>query len=310
MEKLYYYIERNIKYFSNIFWLISAFSWLLFFITSFYSIINIYDENSGILFTIVKYPLYKWEAQNIIYTGGSIYPLQMHPIFFYIIIIIISIIALFSFSIYLIIIIYKRNISTEDNMLPNIHKYDFIPLLFISFLFLIGESYKYNVSKWERRNIFGLFFDIIGLATTLFIYYNCKINIIPNIEYIYIIKKGAYSSIIFLEWYYFCYIFTNLFNLYMPDEYYFSIIKILGIILPLVFGIGSIIFSLTFRDIIFAFLSLLINLGCATYFFSIDKLYRRQYNETIDGIINIIFSILLFLEIIFLYKKYKKEILK
>ena len=234
----------------------------------------------------------------------------MHPIFFYIIIIIISFLALFSFSLSLIIILYKEKISIFDEIFPSIHKFNFVPLLSISILFILGESYEYNVSRWERRNIIGLFFNIIGIISLLFIYCNTKLTIISGIKFIYIIKKGAYSSIITLEWYYLCYIFTNIFILYLPDEYYFSIIKILGIILSLAFGMGSIIFSFFFKDIMVAFLSLIINIGCIIYYFSISTIYRKQYNEIIDGVIFIIISILLILEIIFLFIKYRKDLLK
>jgi hypothetical protein len=309
MENLYYSLDNKTKNFSNCLWLLSIISWLLLIFTSFYSFINIFQENSGIVFTIVKYPLFKWISKGISYTGGTIYPLHMHPIFFYIIIIIISFFAIFSFPIYLIVILYKRKISIYDNFFQSIHKFNFIPLLCISILFIIGESYMYNVSRWERRNILGFFFNIIGLISIIFVYYNTKLTTISSIKYIYIIKKGVYSCIIALEWYYFCYIITNIFVLYLSDEYYFSLIKTFGILLPLLFGSGAIIFSFIFKDIMIAFLSLIVNIGCITYFFSISKIYRKQYNEVMDGVINIIMSILLITEIIYIFTKYRKDIL-
>ena len=306
MEKLYIYLDKKTKYFSNIFWLISLFSYLLFLMTSFFSILCFYP-NGGTLLTIIKYNLYTWTSKNITYTGGTIYPLQMHPIFFYIIIIIVSLTAFFSFIFYSVLVIYKKSSSIYDDILPNIHKYNIIPFLCISSLFLIGETYKYSVSRWERRNILGLFFNIIGITSVLFIYCNYKINLNSNMRYIFFIIKGTYSCILSLEWYYLCYIFTNLFILYLPDESFFSIIKILGVILPLIYGIGSFIFSFIFKDIIICLLSSLVNIGCTFYFFKIDKIYRKQYNEFIDGIIYIIFSILLLLETIILYLKYKND---
>jgi len=309
MEKLYIYLEKKTKYFSNILWLISLFSYLFFLMTSFYSIVCFFPDG-GTLFTIIKYQLYTWISKNITYTGGTIYPLQMHPNFFYIIIIIVSLTAFFSFMFYSILVIYKKNSSIYDEMLPSIHKYNIIPFICISSLFLLGENYKYNVSRWERRNILGLFFNIIGIISILFVYLNYKINFNSNMRYIYFIIKGTYSCILSLEWYYLCYIFTNLSILFLPDKYFFSIIKILGVILPLLYGIGSFIFSFIFKDIMVCLLSSLVNMGCSFYFFKIDKIYRKQYNEFIDGIIYIIFSILLFLETIILcliYKKYLKR---
>ena len=249
--------------------------------TSFYSIIC-FDPNGGTLFTIIKYHLYTWTSKNITYISGTIYPLQMHPTFFYIIIIIVSFIAFFSFIFYSIFVTYKKNSSIYDEILPNIHKYNFIPFICIFSLFLIGEIYQYSVSRWERRNILGFFFDIIGIASTLFIYFNYKLNSILNMKYIYFLIKSTYSCILSLEWYYFCYIISNLSILYLAEEYYFSIIKVLGVILPLIYGIGSSIFSFIFKDVMACLLSSLVNIGCSIYFFKIDKIYRKQYNEFID----------------------------
>jgi hypothetical protein len=275
--------------------------------TSFYSILCFYPSG-GTLFTIIKYHLYTWTSKNITYTVGIIYPLQMHPTFFYIIIIIVSVISFFSYMFYSILVIYKKNSSIYDEMLPSIHKYNIIPFICISSLFLLGESYKYPVSRWERRNILGLFFNIIGIISILFVYCNYKINFASDMRYIYFIIKGTYSCILSLEWYYLCYIFTNLFILYLPDDNFFSIIKVLGVILPLIYGIGSFIFSFIFKDIMVCFLSSLVNIGCSFYFFKIDKIYRKQYNEFIDGILYIVFSLLLLLETIILYLKYKNNL--
>ena len=122
----------------------------------------------------------------------------MHPIFFYIIIIIISIFALFSFFLSLILILYKKKISIYDAIFPSIHKFNFVPLFSISILFILGESYEYNVSRWERRNIIGLFCNIIGIISLLFIYFNTKITIISGIKFIYSFSYNFYIGNCFL----------------------------------------------------------------------------------------------------------------
>lgn len=313
MDILYYSFERKTKTYNNLFWILSIISWLCLIVTSFYSIMDIYNKINPILFTIVIYPLYSWRAKDITYNSGIIYPLQMHPFFYYFIAIILSFLSFLSFIMYCILIILifnRRIIKTNDIKLLNINKYNFIPLFSLSILFLLGECYKYNASRWERRNILGLFFNLISLPTIVIIYCNFKLSINTNINLAYLIKKLGYSCIIAIEWYYLCYITTNIFILYLGEDYFFSIIKYLGFLLPLKFGIGAMIFSFYFKDIIIAFLSSIINLGCSLYFFSIHKIYRNKYNGNLEGIIYVVLSILFFLEVLFLFVNYKKEILK
>ena len=298
-------MEQKAKNYSYIFWILSLLSWLLLTLISFYSFYNIHSDKAGILFTIVKYPLFTWYSNSKQYTGGTIYPLQLHPYSFYIIILFISSMGVFSFFIYFSLFIDRRKISIDNNILPSITKYNFIPLLLISALFSIGEIYTFNASRWERRNFIGLFFAIIGLVSLIFIYYNYHLHPCDDIKFIYIFQKITYSCIICLEWYYLCYVITNIFVLYFPDDYYYTLIKIFGVILPIVFGLGVIIFSFLFKDLISPILSILMFFGCIIYFFKIDRIYRSQYNEILDGSIYIIMSILLLvLEIFIIYNSY------
>ena len=306
MENLYYNLEKKTKKFSKLFWILSIISWFVYTIISSISIINIYSERAGILFTIVKYPIFIWYSQSLPYRGGTIYPLQMHPIFFYIIASINSLIALISFCILLYTMKKNNKISIINEILSDINEFIFFPLLCISILYLIGLCHKFNDSRWERRNILGIIFDIIGLLTIIFIYHKTEFDPNSKKKYIYIIiKKVAYSCIICLEWFYFCYIITNFFILYLSIDYYFSIIKILGIILPIIFGLGSIIFAFIYKDITISLLSCLINIGCAMHFFCIDIIYRKQFNKYVDGIIYITMSVLLIIET-FIISKYSE----
>ena len=312
MEKFNYNFEKT-KNYSNLFWIISILSWLCFIGASIYSFFDNRYATSQILFTIIIYPLFKWTSKGIIYTGGTIYPLQMHLNYFNLLIFIISLLSFLSLFIYsfLVFCILKRKyIKINDISLLNNNKYIFIPLFSATILFLIGEWYHYNASRWKIRNILGLFFNIISFLTIIIIYYNFNLTINSNIKLLYLIKKLGYSCIIGIEWYYLCYIITNIFIIYSKENYFFYIIKILGFLLPIKFGIGAIFFSFYFKDLIIAFLSFLINIGCAHYFFSIDKIYRNKYNGNLDGIIYILISIILFLEIVFLCVKYNKELFK
>ena len=99
-----------------------------------------------------------------------------------------------------------------------------------------------------------------------------------------------------------CYIITNICLLYLSDDYYFTIIKVLGIILPIIFGLGVMIFAFLFKDLMAPLFSIFIFIGCILYFFKIDKIYRKQYNGVSFGVTYIIMIIpLIALEIFISY---------
>ena len=56
----------------------------------------------------------------------------------------------------------NNKISIDNEIFSDINKCNFIPLLIILSLYLIGLCHKFNDSRWERRNILGIIFDIFG----------------------------------------------------------------------------------------------------------------------------------------------------
>ena len=74
---------------------------------------------------------------------------------------------------------------------------------------------------------------IISLASLIFIY--VKTNLYGD-WMSEIIKKGAYSSLIDFEWYYFCY---DIINLRINDEgYHVTTINACGIVFAVIIGVG------------------------------------------------------------------------
>ena len=182
-------------------------------------------------------------------------------------------------------------------------KYHFIPLFAASILFIIGESMKDHRDD-EPENIWGLIFVIIGLLSLIFIY--MKTNLPP--EWLpATIKKGTYSCLITLEWYYFCYDICNL-KINHDSQKNKQIAGYSGFF-SVIIGIGGLFFAIFFKDIVVAALYFLIYLGCSIFYFSIDSEIREYYNKYFDGIIDIIMIILFLLEICFIFIKYKSECL-
>ena len=98
----------------------------------------------------------------------------------------------------------KKDSAFFNEMFGTFGKFHFIPILCGAILFLIAETLKHGKDRNDRgRNIAGMIIVIIGLCSMIFIY--IKTNL-PGDWMTATIKKGAYSFLIALEWYYFCYL--------------------------------------------------------------------------------------------------------
>ena len=192
-------------------------------------------------------------------------------------------------------------------MLSSWSKFHFIPLLFISALFILGsnigsydgiDGYKYI----KMLLIFDIIFTIIALISLIIIYIKTTLNCDWYI--VMAIKKGAYSTFIVLLWYNFFYTIICLRtvdcitdNLKDTDSDYtnnlISLYKVTGILFPILFALGVFIFSLLFKDLMALFVNFLIFIGMVISFFNADdfiKVLRKEnLNGEADGIIDIIF---------------------
>ena len=131
------------------------------------------------------------------------------------------------------------------------------------------------------------------------------------------IKKGAYSTLIALEWYYFCYIICTLALIdhenrgdkQLDDK------RGCGIAMPIIEGVGALVFAFFLKDVIVAFMNVLIFIGAAAYYLSIHSDLRKKNaslggNGAAEGIIDIIFMVLSIVVIVLLIILKKKECLK
>lgn len=307
MEKLNLNFSDSHNTITSICWILSVLSWLLFIITN--VICYHWISDFGTVWTIYSIPIgvYLYPPYKTTDNDMGHYPIQMQKYFIYIVFTILLLFFISSFCIYMYKSICNKDTSFFDEMFNNYTRFHFIPILCGAGLFLVAETLDNNWNRRDReRNIIGLILDIIGLISMILIY--IKTNLPEN--WIYgIIKKGAYSCLIALEWYYFCY---DIVNVRINDESdHTNTINTCGIIFSIVIAFGALAFSFFFKDVVVAGINFIIYIGMIVFFFSIDSDFKKSknYNQTIDGIIYIIMSILFLAEIIFLIITHKSKCL-
>lgn len=354
----------------NIFTGISIISWLMLLITGWMSLgipsFSILDYEFSIFW------LSGYVNKDLVF-GNSI---DIYYVLLYMIIIITLIFASLAFLVYIYHLFLNKNENVINGMLGNFSKFHFVPLLCISALFIIGESLEkifnlgqiYDNEEGEEESIsyssynlymacgiffkvkkvhcaFNFIFDIIGLASLIYISFSTKIS--EPIYAPYIIK-GAYSCFIALLVYDFFYTMTltgvidkledlkgieniidNIDNIDNIDDAgvflkvfddLFDWLKSSGYASSILIGLINIGLSIFLKDVIISFINLLIYIGMITNFFKFNKkgFFHAFYEESIDfdyydliydgkgiGVIQIILMILSLASIAFVFIRNK-----
>ena len=141
------------------------------------------------------------------------YPLQMQVSLYYICFILALIIITGGCFVFFYKTICKKDDQVINGMMGQFSKFHFFPLLCASALFIIGECVDnlkeedWGTEKQEDhfKNMYisGLVFSIVGLASFIFIYIMTDLN--TDWWVLLLLKKGAFSCLIILMWYNFCY---------------------------------------------------------------------------------------------------------
>ena len=273
--------------------IISILSWILLLFTAW----NSYNQNSAF-----------WDSFHskfYSYIYSYYFPFSMNMPLLKIFVLIIS---LCGFVVYIIFTTYKKNLNLYNDMLSSWSKFHFIPLLFISALFIIGSNignYDDDIDGYKYIKmllIFDIIFTIIALISLIIIYIKTTLNCDWYI--VMAIKKGTYSTFIVLLWYNFFYTIICLRtvdcitdNLKDTDSDYtnnlISLYKVTGILFSILFALGVFIFSLLFKDLMALFVNFLIYIGMVISFFnasaSVKELRKENLNGEAEGIIDIIF---------------------
>ena len=292
MEKFNLNFKDKDSTIKSICWIFSLIGWLMFIITGWIS------------FRWLKKYHIVWTIQRI--TEVFSFPIQMHEVLIYMIIAILMICALAGFIVYIIFSTAKSDEKFKGNMLGEWSRFHFVPLLFVSALFIIGECINRHTMKAHHFDdmIYSCFiFTILALASLIFIYFMTEPTGVWYQDYT--IKYGTYSILIILLWYNFCYV---IYQLRMVDKggiLFFQMptqsirlldgegddwLKGCSIAFSLIFGIGSLAFSYFGKDIVAAGTNLLIYIGMTSYFFKIEKNMRAD--KTAGGVIDIIMIVL------------------
>ena len=252
------------------------------------------------------------------------YPLQMQVSLYYICFILTLIVITGGCFVFFYKTICKKDDQVINGMMGQFSKFHFFPLLCASALFITGECVD-NLSKEdyaddEKRDdhfkamyISGLVFSIVGLASFIFIYIMTDLN--TDWWVLLLLKKGAFSCLIILMWYYFCYDIYYVHEKDKPDEDLKKNTdwkKGCGLAFSIIFGIGSLAFSFVFKDLVACVMNLLIYIGLTVGYFKLEKEKRKHKdaNKNGDGIVDIIMLVLSVAVIVLLLIKYRENCMK
>jgi hypothetical protein len=293
-------IETNLNFsggentLKSICWILSVLSWLLFVIIGWISIKWLDEDRLLITF-------FRTYKQKLFVTY---HPIQVTGPILYTLLIITMIIVTVAFIVYMIKSTCKKDNGFFEKMFDNITRWHWIAMLLHSGLFLIGIC---NDAKHAHdMYVAGIILVLFALICLGLMYYKTDFgtNDYPGA----LIKKGTYSALLAIDWYYFCYVICQL---YLWDHPSLKNSKNLGIAFDIIMGIVMIIAVFFLKDVLMAIYYFLIYLGILIFFYSMHKDYRKFNKIKVgDVILSIIFMIVFLVLAVFLIVKHKMEVLK
>ncbi len=339
MEKLNLNFSGGDNVVKSICWIMSYLSWLLL-VASGWASIKWLDERPTLDdLSNFNYPdddfhvgwtIWTFQALRTRKNGEdpleSYLPLQMQVSLYYICFILTLIIITGGCILFFIKTIFKKDDQVINGMMGQFSKFHFFPLLCASALFIIGECVDndFDIEKptWEedrdehikKMYISALVFSIIGLASFIFIYIMTDLNT-NDWWVLLLLKKGVYSCLIVLIWYNFCYNIYYVHSYTNPDEddeKQNDWLKGCSLAFSILFGIGSLVFSFVFKDLVACVMNLLIYIGLTVAYFRVPKEFRKEKdaNKNGDGIVDIIMLVLSVAMIVLLLVKFRENCLK
>ena len=328
MEKLNLNFSGGDNVVKSICWIMSYLSWLLL-VASGWASIKWLDEDpsvddNGILehfgYTIWGFTAWRTDEDGDDPLKDTYFPLQMQVSLYYICFILALIIITGGCFVFFYKTICKKDDQVVNGMIGQFSKFHFFPLLCASALFIIGECVDQDLEKadhFKKMRIAGLIFSIIGLASFIFIYIMTDLN--TDWWVLLLLKKGAFSCLIILMWYHFCYIIYYVHaddkgdNLSADEQdKLWDWRKGCGLAFSIIFGVGSLAFSFVFKDLVACVMNLLIYVGLTVGYFKLDKNLRKEKdcNKNGDGIVDIIMLVLSVAVIVLLLIKYRENCMK
>ena len=317
MDKLNLNFSGGANVLKSICWIMSYISWIMLVITGWISMKWLADDKCWMIWTIRAVRDNDDFFKD--YLKYEYYPFQMHIALIYVVFILSLLVILGGCIVFFVKSIFKKDDQVINGMMGEYSKFHFFPLLCASALFIMGEVYDNNLDTYlnaKDLSIAGLIFAILGLASMIFIYIMTDLNT-SDWWVLLLLKKGTYSCLIVLMWYYFCYDIYYVHS-YEKDNRASGTQKEIdwkkgcGLAFSIIFGIGSLAFSFVFKDLVASCINLLIYLGLTVLYFNLDKEERKkkEHNKNGDGIVDIIMLVLSVAMIVVLLVKFKEQCLK
>ena len=298
MEKFNFPGGKNVI--KSVCWILSYLSWLLASVNNLAAINWMYNPKKGnkfcFIWNIAIYPAYKMNP------GGYI-PLQMSELMIYIVFNFVFAMVFIGCVVYIIKTFIKREIHAIDGLFEKFSQFHFFPLLCAFAMSLLGELNDGD-KKMKSIACAGLAISVVGLASLIFIYIIIKSDKFDS-HGKFFIKYGAFSCLIILFWYNFCYDIFQVRSL--TKEYEQKWAKGCSLAFSIIFGVGSLSFSFIFKDIMVSFVNILIYIGLSKYYFELGEYAGldtsgKDYNKNGDGAVDIVIlvcSIVLFFFLIY-----------
>ena len=322
MEKFNFPGGKNVV--KSICWILSYFSWLLAAVTNLAALKWMYDPVKEIdtcfIWNIVILPNYiknsgnyedgsrrrlnspaKRNIRKLEYGLQSFYPFQMSELMIYIVFNFAFAMIIAGCAVYIIKTFIKRDIKAIDGLFGNLSQFHFFPFICNFAMSLLGILTGDKIEKWDDIASAGLALSLVGLASMIFIYITTKSDSF-DLTGKFFIKNGAFSCLIVLFWYNFCYDIFQV-RFLTKEEYDQKWAKGCSLAFSIIFGVGSISFSFLFKDVMVSFMNILIYIGLAKNYFELGiDTSSKDYNKNGDGAVDIIMlvcSMILFLFLIY-----------
>lgn len=237
-------------------------------------------------------------------------PVMMNSIILYILFAILLLYALLS----CIFIFLNRNDSSfMEGMFGTFSKFNFIPLICASALFIIGDCFTLSNYVKEELYILSFIFSAVGLGILIPIYLKTDLSQFPT--YVRLsIKKGLYPCLMALFIYNICFNFGTYGIVRKTIK--LDLLTILdwtkgcSIAFSLIIGIINLVLAFFLNDICLAGMNILIYIGLIIFFFKLPESLRKLYNGVAEGVIDIIIEVLSLVLVVFMIYKYKTMNLK
>ena len=168
--------------------------------------------------------------------------------------------TLIGFINYLIFTVYLRDEKVYIGLFDNFAKFHFIPFFAIAGIYMTNEILSYIYYDYECYYV-NTVLTLAGLVLLIIVYAKTKLT--SKWFLVLFIKKGTFSGLIMLLWGNLMVNININIIIYKREDFAYA-----NIILPIIKGIGSIVFAFIFKDVMVLMINLLYDI----------KIIQNQYN--------------------------------